>query len=333
MPAQSHASALANALHQFSMPPASDDGQEQWLLVAARVDGLVHQDVAVVNTDVQEAADRVIALVTAVHDDAALYRRIKMIAAAGEFDFGVFGRLLQHAPALWYARHQQLIEEQSPVAVVPEATVTRAVEVRNRMARLLHYHFEDDAAEATLVATLSSTRERLAMANELLTCADLYARRAEVVRTDRRFVDSDEAEARALSSEIRRSLGEQHADEIRWGDRVAVLWTLVQRDYSELRALGQWLLRARPDAARERFPPLVIRTYRGAKASDGAPDGGDAPTDEAKPAAEGTNSPTKPANDAAPTVKETPGEAAVAAPATVRAGKKTTASKGRRSGR
>jgi hypothetical protein len=293
-------SLLATALASFTVPPVSDDGEAQWRAVAARVDALVHEPHPRVNVDPQEAADRVLASVRALCEDAALYRRFKVIAATGEFDFGAFERLLQHAPALWYARHQQLHEERQSAAVVPEAVVRRAVALRDAMARLARYHLEDHAEEGALVAALSASHERSVLANELLTLAELYARNADAVSSDRRFVAADEAEARALSSQIRRSLGERYADGVRWTDRVAVLWSLIQHDYNELRALGLWLLRARPEEARARLPPLVLRTGRRPKSEDAdAPAEDDAPVAGASPANDApVTAPV--ANDAAP---------------------------------
>lgn len=284
-------SILATALADLTVPPVSDDGEAQWRAVAAQVDALVHEPFPRVNVDPQEAADRVLAIVHAVCNDPALYRRFKVIAATGEFDFGAFERVLQRAPALWYARHQQLLEERQSDAVVPEAVVLRAIALRDAMARLARYHFEDHPDEAELVASFTALHDRSVIANELVSLAELYARHPAIVSADRRYVDTDEAEAPRLSSQIRRSLGERHADGVRWTDRVAALWSLLQRDYNELRALGLWLLRARPEAAKERLPPLVLRTGRRAKADDSVDD---EPADDEAPAA--------PANDAvAPT--------------------------------
>jgi hypothetical protein len=263
-------SLLAAALTDVTVPPLSSDGEAQWRAVAARVDALVHDDHPRVNVDPQEAADRVVALVRAVRADGALYRRFKVIAAAGEFDLATFERVLQHAPALWYARHQQLLEARQSAAVVPAATAARAIAVRDGMARLARYHFEDHPDEARLVASITALHDRSVVANELVSLAELYARHPAVVSSDRRYVATDEAEARDLSSQIRRSLGARYADDIRWTDRVAALWSLLQRDYNELRALGLWLLRARPEAAKERLPPLVLRTGR-VKADAAAP--------------------------------------------------------------
>ena len=284
---------LATALADLTVPPVSDDGEAQWLAVAPQVDALLQEPLPRVNVDPQEAADRVLAIVHAVCNDAALYRRFKVIAATGEFDFGAFERVLQYGPALWYARHQQLLEERQSDAVVPEATVLRAIALRDAMARLARYHFEDHAGEAELVASLTALHDRSVIANEFVSLAELYARHPAVVAADRRYVATDEAEARRLSSQIRRSLGERHADGVRWTDRVAVLWSLLQRDYNELRALGLWLLRARPEAAKERLPPLVLRTGRRAKADESVDD---------EPADDAPAGPAAPANDApAPT--------------------------------
>lgn len=111
------------------------------------------------------------------------------------------------------------------------------------------------------------------LANNLLNLADLCQTHRAVIEGDRvnyRATDADEAGR--VASAIVTSLADTYtggADV--WGDRCARVWTLLSDCYEQVQAVGHYLLRATPGAARERFPSLVAGSRATPSRKDATP--------------------------------------------------------------
>jgi len=232
-----------------------------------------------------------------------------VLAAVGETDFAALTRLNRHAPAMWFAAYRYKLEREAPGRGLTEEALGGYNDLRDRLHLVLHYHFSDDAKESPRLRAVTRSRDHQVLANHLRYLAELAIERADALAHDRKLDPKDVQRALAASTEIRLARGAKEVPDVRWLDRAAVLWTLVQRDYAELANIGRFLLRGRPEEARRRFPSLV---RSGGRRSD---DVVEAPDDEATDD-EATNDP--PANDAAKA--EAPGTPAAAAkPAVVKA--------------
>ena len=218
-----------------------------------------------------------------------------MLAAVGETDFAALTRLNRHAPAMWFAAYRYKLEREAPGRGLTEEALGGYNDLRDRLHLVLHYHFSDDEREGPRLRAVTRSRDHQVLANHLRYLAELAIARADALAHDRKLDPKDPPRALAASTEIRLARGAKEVPDVRWLDRAAVLWTLVQRDYAELANIGRFLLRGRPEEARRRFPSLV---RSGGRRSD---DVVEAPDDEATDD-EATNDP--PANDAAATGAE-----------------------------
>ena len=241
----------------FTLVPVAVDDDAMLTTILAETDAKIGTATATLNVDPQAAADTVIAVVTALRDDKALYARYKALVAIKEADFNVLVRLNRYAPALWLAGyHHKLEREESPRAV-PEEVVTRGMELRDALHLVLHYHFHDDKELGPGLARVQRKQDHRVLANDLRFLATAALDHADELVHDRRYVPEQVKEALGVSSEIRRALGAKEVAPVRWLDRCRVLWSLVQRDYDDLQEVGRFLLRAQEDEGRRRFPSLV----------------------------------------------------------------------------
>lgn len=289
----------------FTLPPPPPDGESAWRSVALTVESAVRGVTIPVTSDVQKSAETAVRVVGELRADAALYGELKKAAAAGLFDLAVLERIARLAPALWYARHQQLVEELAPGHVVGPSTVDEAQALRKRMGKVARYQLEDHKDEAPIARSLKFTQSRRRLANHLLAAAGLYERNDDVVRPDRNFRPDDAKRARDLAAEIQQALGKKGA--VRWVDRCAVLWTMLKPEYDELRATGRWLLRKRPEEAKARFPALVEQPSGARRKAEEPAAPAEPPTPAAKPAAP-AEKPEAPAAPAAAKPAEAPAE-------------------------
>jgi hypothetical protein len=308
MAARSNLSALDTSA--FTIQPVSIDDDGVLQRVLAEVDESLGAPTAQINVDLQTAADAVIRVIAGLRGDGGLYGRYKVLAAVGETDFAALARLNRHAPAMWFAAYRYKLEREAPGRVLTEDALAGYNDLRDRLHFVLSYHFGDDAKEGPRLRAVSRSRDHLVLANNLRYLAELAVERTDDLAHDRKLDPHDVQRALAGSTEIRLALGAKEVPDVRWLDRAAVLWTLVQRDYAELANIGRFLLRGRPEEARRRFPSLV---RSGGRRSD---DVVEAPDDEAKGEAEEGDAP---ANDAAKAeAPATPAETA-AKPAVVKA--------------
>jgi len=303
-------------LRGFTFHPPPEDGAEAWRAVQASIDALARGETTHVNLDVQDFADRAHIVVGELVDNPELLGRFRRLAVAGFFELAVIDRLVQHLPALWHVGHMQQEEGARSKRRVSQKTLDDADVRRRRMHRLAIYYRETDKADGPVLTKMAFTNDQSRLANDLVSLAGIYARNREAFARDPHFVADDEGDALEDSRAIRRSRGERAGTEVTWTERAAALFTIVQRDYKELRATGTWMLRDKPDDARARFPPMIERVTRRGK-DEGADDGDATDTEPANDAP----TPVAPTNDtrpagptpAAPTEAKSPAPTAPAA--------------------
>lgn len=304
----------------FTIQPVSIDDAGILQAVLAEVDAGLGAPTAHVNVDLQTAADAVIRVIAGLRGDGALYGRYKVMAAVGETDFAVLTRLNRHAPAMWFAAYRDKLEREAPGRVLTEATVKRAGDLRDDLLHVLGYHLGKDPAEGPRLRAITRGNDHLALANNLRYLAELAIAHGELLAGDRQHDPDGVQEALALSTEIRLARGAKEVPDVRWLDRCAVLWTGVQRDYAELANVGRFLLRARPDEAKRRFPALVKGGGRRADDVVEAPEEEDAKDEAQEDDAPANDAAAKLAEEARPAVVKATEEATKP-----RAAKKTTA--------
>ncbi|MFO0602886.1 MAG: hypothetical protein U0324_47610 [Polyangiales bacterium] len=289
----------------FTSPPRFGTG-EVWSTLQSAVDAVPAERVQKPRVDLQAAAVTALSVCDDVRDDAALYARFLKQAEAGEFDAEGFRKLQQLAGGAWHARRMQLRAESGDTEeTVPAALIEAGDELVGRMLPVARYHLAKVPAAASVVAGINTSRGHMRLANNLLNLAELYQTHRAVIEGDRvnyRATDADEAGR--VASAIVTSLADTSAGGADvWGDRCARVWTLLSDCYEQVQAVGHYLLRATPDAARERFPSLVAGSRATPSRKDATP---------AQPAADPAT-PGQPAADpqpAAPTEPATPRAAA-----------------------
>lgn len=241
----------------FTLVPVAMDDDTALATILAEIDAKIGTTTATLNVDPQAAADTVIAVVTALRDDKALYARYKALAAIHEADFNVLVRLNRYAPALWLAGYHHKLEREDSPRAVPEDVITRGMELRDALYQVLHYHLHDDKDLGPGLARIQRKNDRRVLANDLRFLATAALDHGDELVHDRRYDPEHVKQALGVSSDIRRALGAREVTPVRWLDRCLVLWSLVQRDYDELAVVGRFLLRAQEDEGRRRFPALV----------------------------------------------------------------------------
>jgi hypothetical protein len=267
----------------LTIAPAALDDDSALASILVEVDARIGSPTAALNVDPQKAADTVIAVITAFRKDRGLYQRFKVLAAVGEVKFELLARLNRYAPALWHAAHNHKIERGDSDRAVPEEILSLGQEIRKELHRVLDYHFHDDPELGPRLARIRNTNDRLVLANDLRFLATVALDHGDVLVGDRRYKPKRVKQALGVSTDIRSALGADEVAPVRWLDRCAVLWTLVLRDYDELKQVGRFLLRAQPDEAKRKFPSLV--KSQGGRRKKTAPTEGEpaAPAEPPKP--------------------------------------------------
>jgi hypothetical protein len=283
-------------LKGFTLNPPPEDGAAAWRSVQQAVDALARGETTHVNLDLQDFADRAHVVVSDLTGNPKLLARFRRLSLADFFEFAVIDRLTQHLPALWYVGHMQQEESDRPKRVSAK-TLDDADQRRRRMHRVAFHYLEGDEDEAPRLKRIAFTNDQSKLANDLVTLADIYARHRALFVHDPHFLTTDEVEARNDSLAIRRTRGESAGTEVTWAERAAALFTIVQRDYKELRATGTWMLRDKPEDARARFPPMIERAARRSKDEASVDEGAAEEGGEATPANDAPTPPA-PANDA-----------------------------------
>ena len=243
----------------FTSPPKIGT-DEVWEAAQAEVDAVPQEEVQRPRVDLQPAAESALAVCDHVRGDAGLFARFQAQAAAGEFDPDGLRKLQRYAGAAWYARRMQVsVEGAESGANVPAAVIAAGEEIYGRMHAVVAYYLGKNPEAAPFIANLNSAPGHRRLANRLMTLADLYRDHRATVAVDTvNYRASDEQAARDTATVIVGALhdsGVSHAE--LWGARAARAWTLLSACYGEVQAVGLFLLRKTPDAAKERFPSLV----------------------------------------------------------------------------
>ncbi len=208
--------------------------------------------------DADVAAGKARKMADEILADAKLVERFREVAASGEFAMRSLEQLATYGLALWHAAYMQGSTTPAGRRNLPEALRAKARVVRERMQKLVEYHFGGHPDEATVVANLVAMRSDRGLAQALVGFADLYARYPAVVSTDAtNYRATDAADARTLAQEVRDALD---SDTGPWSARTARAWTLLVRAYNDVQATGLWMFRATPVEGARRFPSLVAES-------------------------------------------------------------------------
>jgi hypothetical protein len=244
-------------LSDITINPPPEEGFESWLLVADATDAAVRSDVAKVDLDLQDFADRGYAVVENLRADRVLYGKFKVLAAAGFFDFSIIERLLLQLSALWYTSHMQREGATQSQRPVPLSLIAQGTERRQRMYKLARYHVEDHVTEGPRLREITLANDHQQLASQLLVLSEIYKRNQILFALDPHYRSNDEADAATESRAIFRCLGSATTHAVSWSDRSATLYTSILANYTELRSTGTWLLRHTLTDAQQRFPSLT----------------------------------------------------------------------------
>ncbi|MFO0608168.1 MAG: hypothetical protein U0324_33695 [Polyangiales bacterium] len=276
----------------FTSPPKLG-APETWEDAADEVDAVPDADVLRPRIDLAVAAESALAVCDDVRGDAALYARFLRVAESGEFDPKSFPRLQRYANAAWQARRMQVsLEGAEGGASVPAGVLATADALYGRMHSVVTYYLGNKPEAAPFLANLAQSPGHRRAAVRLLTLADLYRDHRAVVSVDTvNYRATDEKDARDTAAAIVEALRDDGVTQAElWAGRAARAWTLLSACYAEVQAVGQFLLRRTPDAAKERFPSLIAEARTPAQPRKPAE-----PAQPAEPAAD----PAQPAADPA----------------------------------
>lgn len=196
-----------------------------------------------------------------------------------EFDIAKLDNLPLYGRSCWYALTQaQAADVQSTEAKLPVALVDEATETRARMIKTLEYHYEPDTLVGAEVTDIRRDKGYRDLARDLGRLAVVYrAEHAELADDKKHFRTTDAASAEKLSQRIIDELGAAtSAEQKHWTEMVARTWTLLKRAYDDVAATGTWLLRN--EEGGEMFVSLIAAGRVGrAKGKKGGGDAGAAP--------------------------------------------------------
>jgi len=231
------------ALEHFSVRLAALDPHE---LVASRI-------------DVEAAA--LASLATYARATApALRARFQKQHDAGEFDIANLDDLEDLAFAVLFAYAEaSAFRAADTGAKLPAALVERALEIEERMQALCEYHFRDDPEIAAELDRLRPGSGHRDLASDLNGYARIYELRRDIVALDRKhYREADVEDARAVAGVIFNLLNDNSTSKARMAqDTLLRAWTLLERSYDEVRAVGLHLLRHNQDKHRF-FPSLFV---------------------------------------------------------------------------
>lgn len=171
-----------------SMGPAQEDGRSAWEDVRDAVLARTGTTSRRPNVDVQEAAERVMSAMGALHADPTLCGRMKVLAEHGMFRFERLGRAQTLAWALWCSRSQAKASNALPAWKVPQALVDEGAAVRARMLRVMTCHLEFDAEDGPKGMSVTLVNDRRQLANHLRLLGDVATTRWPPPRGTAEFV-------------------------------------------------------------------------------------------------------------------------------------------------
>ena len=146
-------------------------------------------------------------------------------------------------------------EDQGGGVLLDEAFATQAHDTRARMLKVALHYFEDDAAHAVTLKRIGRKKGHGPLRDDLERLASFYESRRDVIERDPKYYRaSDVAEARRIAAELDALLKAAQSEELsQWDARLAQAFTVLVPAHDEVRAVGQFLLRA---GGAERFAAL-----------------------------------------------------------------------------
>lgn len=202
----------------------------------------------------------------------SLRTRFQKQHEAGEFNLTHLDDLEDLAFAVLFAHGEASVFRSAETgAKLPAALVERAIEIEERMQALCEYHFRDDpeiAAELDRLRPASGHRD---LASDLIGYARIYELRPEAVALDRKhYRETDVDDARSIAGSIFHLLSDNSTSKARTAqDTLLRAWTLLERSYEEVRAVGLHLLRHNQD--KHRFFPSLFVAAKNLRASKKRP--------------------------------------------------------------
>jgi hypothetical protein len=190
----------------------------------------------------------------------ALRSRFQKQHEVGEFDIAHLDDLEDLAFAVLFAHAEAAVFRASESgAKLPAALVERAIEIEDRMQALCEYHFRDDPEIAAELDRLRPGSGHRDLASDLNGYARIYELRRDVVAFDKKhFRETDMDDARAVAGVIFNLLSGTTTSKAQIAqDTLTRAWTLLERSYDEVRAVGLHLLRHNQDKHRF-FPSLFV---------------------------------------------------------------------------
>lgn len=168
--------------------------------------------------------------------------------------------------ATWYARTQAMADDaQASNAKAIAALLKDAIEVRQRMLRVVEYHFVDNPLMLAEAQSIRGGTGYQNVASDLTRVANLYEAHAKTLAHDGVWYRaSDLATAREYAGEIIALIGDKgDAD---WADTLARLWTQLLETYSDVRRAAMFLFADEP-AVLKQFPSLHAATRSKARSN------------------------------------------------------------------
>ena len=222
------------------------------------------------NVDLQDAGLETLDLVKRL-GAAENAPRLGNLERIGEAAPGLLTRASTLAWASIHARRKFVLQtETQSGAKVPPALDESSRVLRDRMLRLVTYHFEDHPELGPVVSFLRSGVGYLDRGNDLEELAEIYREHRDVIAHDpKHYRATDEADARQAAQALYRALGITRDDDDRdWSALQGELWPALKDAYADLRRVGLFLSRDE-----SLFPGLIaaVRARRAAPAKVGDP--------------------------------------------------------------
>lgn len=226
---------------------------------SARMSALEPHEILSSRIDVEAAA--LASLATYARATApALRARFQKQHDTGEFDIAHLDDLEDLAFAVLFAHSEaSAFRAADSGAKLPALLVERAIEIEERMQALCEYHFRDDPEIASELDRLRPGSGHRDLASDLNGYARIYELRKDVVALDRKhYREADAEDARSVAGVIFNLLSDNSTSKARAAqDTLLRAWTLLERSYDEVRAVGLHLLRHNQDKHRF-FPSLYV---------------------------------------------------------------------------
>jgi len=227
-----------------------------WAAVSARVEARNAEEGVAPNVGLQSAGAVVLGWVRRLGEDD-LAPRVAGLVRLGEVAPDLCDEAEQVAWAAVYVRRKQLeAAVQHSEARVSTETDTSTRELREKMLRVLTYHFGHEPEMAKALEDIRVGSGYLDRANDLEALAELYEAHAAKLAGDRVFYDAGDAARAWKGAETlyRAAGGDGGSEAAAWTARAAKLWPEMTRVAAALRRVGLFLL---PGVEGERvFPTL-----------------------------------------------------------------------------